>query len=123
MASSCPPNRSSSLMKSETMNTTLMRLSVFKRWRMAGSSAVRPGPGDSAQPRRHIPVDPPHVVSLPVWLVLVEVEPRPTLWTGVRADPQVADALRGVHLDVAQLPHDVLGDHGIGTARSSSPRI
>src|SRR5262249_46230202 len=73
--------------------------------------------------RGHVPVDPPHIVAVPVGLVLVEVEAGAALRARVRTDAQVADALPRVHLDVAQLPHDVLGDHGIGTASSSSPRI
>ena len=38
-------------MKSDTMTTTLIRFNVLKRWRIAGSSAVRPGRGDSSQHR------------------------------------------------------------------------
>ena len=43
--------------------------------------------------------------------VLVEVEAGAAQRTGVRTDPQVADLLRGVHLEVAQLAHDVGRDH------------
>ena len=38
-------------MKSETMNTTLIRFSAVNRCRTAGSSAVGPGRGDNAQHR------------------------------------------------------------------------
>src|SRR4029453_10433062 len=74
-------------------------------------------------PRRDVPVDPPDVVALAVRLVLIEVEAGAALRADVLADAQVANALRGVDLDVPQLAHDVLGNHGIGTARSSSLRM
>ena len=73
--------------------------------------------------RRDVPVDTPHVVAGPVRQMLVEIEARAAQRARVRADAEVADLLRGVELDVAQLAHDVLGDHGIRTALSRSCRI
>ena len=73
-----------------------------------------------AHPRRHVPVDAPDVVARPVGLVLVEVEAGAAQRALVGADALVADLPAGRDLDVAQLPHHVLGDHGIGTAVSSS---
>src|SRR4051794_37327482 len=62
-------------------------------------------------PRRHVPVDPPHVVSRPVGLMLVEVEAGTAQRALVGADALIADLAGGRHLDVAQLAHDVLWDH------------
>ena len=74
-------------------------------------------------PRGDVPIDPPYIVTLPVRLVLVEVEAGAAQRARVGADAEIADPLGGVHLDVAQLAHHVLGNHGIGTARSSSSRM
>src|SRR6185295_5481443 len=74
-------------------------------------------------PRGHVPVDPPDVVPRAIHLVLVEVEAGAAHRALVGADALVADLPRGLELDVAELLHDVFGDHGIGTAASSSSRM
>src|SRR5207237_9311508 len=73
--------------------------------------------------RRHVPVTPPDVVSGAIRLVLVEIEPRPAQRARVRADPERANLLRRVDLDVAQLAHHRFRDHGMATAWRMSPRI
>src|SRR5262249_51150320 len=74
-------------------------------------------------PRRDVPVDAAHVVAGPIRLMLVEVEAGTAQRAGVGADPQVADLLRRIDLDVAQLAHHRRGNHGIGTACRSSARM
>src|SRR5262249_20257234 len=73
-----------------------------------------------AEPRGDVPVDPADVVPRAVRLVLVEVEPRAAQRALVRADALIADLLLGEDLDVPELLHHVLRDHGIGTAGSRS---
>ena len=72
-----------------------------------------------AHASRHVPVDAADVVARPVRLVLVEVEARAAQRALVGADALVADLAPRRHLDVAQLAHHVLGDHGIGTAAAA----
>src|SRR5688572_22600190 len=72
---------------------------------------------------RHVPVDPADVVAGPVRLVLVEIEAGAAQRALVRPDALVADLPPGRDLDIAQLLHHALGDHGIGTAVSRSSRM